>query len=414
MSYNSDMGNEQIKRNKRKVNFFILYRGLSLDYLFLYAIDSIYFSQVMGMSFSQITLLTTIFSLVYMVIQIPIVRLIRKMGTSNASKVGTFIMAASNIFLFFYPWMVYVSYGLGAVGYALKTLSEPKILKDNLKMYGLSDNYSKYSAYIKSIYSFLASGACFAAGFLFDAWNYAPIVIATAIMFVCAIMSLFIKNEKEIYKKQNNLPAHNVPIEKHEVFKLFKYHTTWLLLFFSAAFTILCANGMDINKMTFQEVGFSAITITITIGVIRIFRAASSLGFSFIYRKMKYSAIYIVLAMVGVGLVAIGLGGMLLSGTAALVVMAIGSILLYSSRDPFNIVREDFVMNSKGLTKRQTLFSITNIGCYLGRFLMSLAISGILISQSTFVMNLILAAAFVPIALTMSLLLGRKRKLNRY
>ncbi len=409
------MGSSQIARNKRKINFFTFYRGLSYDYLFLYAIDSIYFHEVMGMSFSQISLITTVFALVYMIVQIPLVKVIEKIGTANASKIGTFIMAASNIFLFFQPWMVFLSYGLAAIGFGMKTLSEPKILKDNLKMYGLSDGFSKYTSFSKALYSIFYAISCFASGFLYQVWAYAPIVVCTVIMFISAILSLFIKNEKELYRKDSDLPGgQKMPAERHEFFKLLKYRTTWMLLFFSALFSALVCCGMDICKPTFQEVGFSPISITIAIGVVVVFRSLIGLCFGYIYNKFKYSSIYIVLGMVTIGLIMMGLGGLFLTGTTALIILSIGGVLIFSSRDPFDLIREDFVMNSRGLTKRQALLSLTNVGAYGGRFLTSLAISAILLSQPTSTMNLILAGVFVPLSLTLSLLLGRKRKMNKY
>ena len=143
-------------------------------------------------------------------------------------------------------------------------------------------------------------------------------------------------------------------------------------------------------------------------------RAFATLGFGYIYKKLKFNSIHILTAAIVLGLLMVGLGGLYLSGTAALIVLGIGSALLYSTKDPFHVVREDFVMNSKGLTKRQTLLSITNVGTNIGRMVMSLAISQILLTQTAVVTNLIMLGALVPIAIVLSLLLARKRKINKY
>lgn len=408
------MGEELVKKNKRKVYFFLAYKSITIDWLLVYAIDSLYYADVKGMSFSMISLLTTVFCLSFVVAQIPSIKLVRNMGTVNASRLGTFLLFLSTIFLFFDPWAIFVAEVLSGVALSIKNLAEPKILKDNLKMYGLSENFSKYGSISRFGFSFLTAIGTFAAGYLYEFWAYAPFILASSILFISVIMSFFIKNEKEIYKRENNLPKHNVAMEKFEYIKLFKYRTTWLLLFFSMIFFALVCCPMDINKMVLQQLDFSATTITTICGIAYLIRSFATLGFSYIYTKLKFNSIHIITAFLVAGLLMMGLGGIFLNGTSALIVLGIATTLLYSTKDPFQIVREDFVMNSKGLTKRQTLLSITNIGTYLGRTIMSLIISQILLTQSAAMVDLILLASLVPFAILISLLLARKRKINKY
>ena len=408
------MGEDLVKKNKRKSYFFIVYKAITIDWLLIYAIDSIYYAEIKGMSFSTISLLTMIFCLSFAVAQIPCIKFVRWIGTANASRLGTILVFISTLFLFFDPWAMFVAQALSGIGLSIKNLAEPKILKDNLKMYGLSENFSKYSSIARFGFCFLTAIGTFAAGYLYEVWPYAPFVMASSILLVAVIMSIFIKNEKEIYKKANNLPKHNVAIEKFEYIKLFKYRTTWLLLFLCFFYFALVCSPVDINKMVFQELSFSTTIITTITGIACMVRAFATLGFGYIYKKLKFTSIHILTAAIVLGLLMVGLGGLYLSGTAALIVLGIGSALLYSTKDPFHVVREDFVMNSKGLTKRQTLLSITNVGTNIGRMVMSLAISQILLTQTAVVTNLIMLGALVPIAIVLSLLLARKRKINKY
>lgn len=404
----------QIKSNKRKINLLMLYQALSCDWLFIYAVDSIYLNEVLGMSFSAISLTMTVLSLAYIICQLPIVKLVRKIGTVHASRIGTLCYLLAAVLFIFDTWTVFVSFVVFAIGMAFKTPSDSKILKDNLKMYGMSTSYAKYCGYIKLLYQLLSAASCLAAGYMYQAWAYAPVVGGCVLMAAALILSIFVKNEKEEYKKANNLPAHQTQFEKFEFFKLFKYHTTWLLVIFSALFSALVSCNMDINKMAFQEIGISALSITIVNAIVRTIRAFSIFGFNTIYKKMSFNATYLILGILNAGIITLGLGGTFLSGTAALIVMSIGTVLIYISRDPFNIIREDFVMNSNGLTKRQTLLSLTNMGRYVGRLIFSLAISGLLLSQTAAVTGMILCACITPVLIIMTILLARKRKINQY
>ncbi len=406
--------NSQAQKNKRKVFFFLTYKALAIDYFLFFAIDTMFLNEIKGLSFSMISLLITVFALSYLLFSIPAVRIVRKIGTANATRIGVTCMMISLALVCFDPWLIFISKVFYALGYVLKGVAEPKLLKDNLKMYGLSDNFTKYTALARVAYNIIDAVTCIAAGFLYTIWPYAPIILGTSILFVAVIMSIFIKNEKEVYKKTHHLPPHNVQMEKFEYIKLFKYKTTWLLLFFAALFFSLINCSVDINKMVFQDLGYTAIMISVTVGLVRVFRAVTTLVFERIYHKFGFKSIYVAVTLVSVGILAIGLGGIFLSGYTGLVVLGIGTAFLFASYDMYDLVRVDFVMNSHGLTKRQSLLVITNMGNYGGRMLVSLAVSGLLTVQSAAVTNLILLGCLLPFLIVICILLDRKKKINKY
>ncbi len=405
--------NESVKINKRKALLFSIYRGLTADWFFIYAIDSIFYSEVKMMSFSQISLIATIASLSYILVCLPTVRLVRKIGTVRSTQLGTALLLISAVMMVFDPIVIYISQLVFMLGVALKNSSDSKILKDNLKMYGLSKDYTKYSGISKFIWTFVNAFSTILSGFMFDFWPYSPIVASCIVMFIMLVLSFFVKNEKEAFKKTNNLPAHTVKLEKFEFIKLFKYKTTWLLLFFSIIFYGFIAGGMDVAKLPFQEMNFSTVTITTVCLIAYFLRAITAFAFGFIYEKLRFNSIYIVISLCSIGALMLGLGGILSAGTTALIIMGIGIALLYSSRDPFNLIREDFVMNSNGLTKRQTLLQITSIGTYLGRLIITLVISIVLNYQTIFTVFLLLLA-LTPFCIVISVLLRRKQKINKY
>ena len=300
--YNKTVGEELVKKNKRKSYFFIIYKAITIDWLLIYAVDSIYYAEIKGMSFSMISLLTMVFCLSFAVAQIPCIKFVRWFGTANASRLGTILLFISTLFLFFDPWAMFVAQIFSGVGLSIKNLAEPKILKDNLKMYGLSDNFAKYGAISRFGFCFLTAVGTFAAGYLYEFWPYAPFVLASSILLIAVIMSFFIQNEKELYKKANNLPKHNVSIEKFEYIKLFKYRTTWLLLFLCLFYFALVCSPVDINKMVFQELNFTTTTITTITGIACMVRAFATLGFGYVYKKLKFNSIHILTAAIIIGL----------------------------------------------------------------------------------------------------------------
>lgn len=405
--------NTSLKANKRKALLFSIYRGLTADWFFIYAIDSLFYSDVKMMSFSQISLIATIASLSYILICLPTVRLARKIGTMRSTQLATAMFLISALMMIFNPLVIFLSQPVFMFGVALKNASDPKILKDNLKMYGLSEDYPKYAGISKFVWTFVNAISTLLSGFMYDAWPYSPIVASCIVLTIMFVLSFFVKNEKEIFKRQNNMPAHNVKLEKFEIIKLFKYRTTWLLLAFSMIVFGFIAAGMDIAKLPLQELNFSTVTITTLCLIAYLVRAFVAFGFGYIYKKLRFNSIYIVISLCTVGILMMGLGGLFATGTLALIIMGSGMAMLYASRDPFNLIREDFVMNSNGLTKRQTLLQVTLIGNYLGRLIATFVVSCLLTTQTVFI-TLLLLLSLAPFAIIISLLLRRKQKINKY
>ncbi len=82
---------------KRVSRIYPWYSGLSGDLMFYIAISSIWLTEVKDFSAFQVTLLTTVSSLFGIILQIPILRIIKKIGNTTSIRVGSF----------FYYYLVY-------------------------------------------------------------------------------------------------------------------------------------------------------------------------------------------------------------------------------------------------------------------------------------------------------------------
>ncbi len=68
------------------IKLYPYFSSLSGDLLFFMAIDTIFLSTVKGMTASQIALMTALGTLVCLVLQFPLLQLIKKIGNQNAIK----------------------------------------------------------------------------------------------------------------------------------------------------------------------------------------------------------------------------------------------------------------------------------------------------------------------------------------
>ena len=98
-----------------KINIFNkiypLYAGLSADLLFWIAIDTLFLTVVKGLTPAQISLLTSISTITCIVLQMPFLKIIKKIGNTNSVRLGSFMLLLSSILLTFGPNYIFIALG---------------------------------------------------------------------------------------------------------------------------------------------------------------------------------------------------------------------------------------------------------------------------------------------------------------
>ena len=79
-------------RLKRFKSIFPFYIGFSADLLFFIAIDTVFLAGPKHLSASQIVSLTTVSLVSCIILQMPILAIIRKIGNTVSVKIGTFLI----------------------------------------------------------------------------------------------------------------------------------------------------------------------------------------------------------------------------------------------------------------------------------------------------------------------------------
>ncbi len=88
------MEGEKLKRRKAIVSNSIMpfFTGISEDLMFFIAISTLFLSIVKGLSASQITFLSTISNLFCILLQLPALKIIQKIGNLRAIRLGTIML----------------------------------------------------------------------------------------------------------------------------------------------------------------------------------------------------------------------------------------------------------------------------------------------------------------------------------
>ena len=115
--------NEQtiIKNKKYNVKLFPIYKAISWDLLFYYAISFLFLTQVKRLSASDVLFVDAFYPIFKFVLQIPCTFLINKLGNRKCLIIGNLTVASSILALILSNNMIILIFSqfLSALGYAL-------------------------------------------------------------------------------------------------------------------------------------------------------------------------------------------------------------------------------------------------------------------------------------------------------
>ena len=182
------------KLNISKFNkIFPWYNGLSSDLLFWVAIDTLFLTVVKKFNAAQIVSLTTLSMITCIILQVPLLKIIKKIGNTNSVKLGTLFLLISSILLTF--GKNYISIVLGKIFYEMaftfKNMANA-ILKNNLELQQKSEEYIKIQTKSNTIYAVVTMIISFVASILFNFNNYLPMILCILFCFIFFFLSFYI------------------------------------------------------------------------------------------------------------------------------------------------------------------------------------------------------------------------------
>ena len=197
--------------NMRKTNLkvFSVYKALAWDYLFYYAIDFLFFTQIKNMSASIVVLKEAFYSFFKIVLQIPANIVVEFLGRRNSIILANILNCLYMVVIILSQKFVDLVFAefLRAIALAIKDISEPSLLGSSIPPSKYKSKiYSKIVAKASSRYYVLNAISKIIAGFLFAINGYVPIICSLIVLVMVAIIStvfiepIKLKKEKIDYK----------------------------------------------------------------------------------------------------------------------------------------------------------------------------------------------------------------------
>lgn len=188
------------------------YLGLSDDLIFFAIINTIWLIEIKHFSITQVTMLTTVSNLFYLLFQIPILKIIQKIGNVKSVQLGTFLLLLSSILLTVmnqYIWFMIATI-LYELSFVFKNMGDV-LLRNNLHYLDQSKEFLILKTKANTIYAVATAFVALFCGFIFKLNVSLPMILGTSICLLTFIMTLFLQ---ECIKEESHISLTEKPTGK--------------------------------------------------------------------------------------------------------------------------------------------------------------------------------------------------------
>lgn len=375
------MESEKLKRRKIMLSNSIIpyFMGLSDDLMFFIAINSLFFTVVKNLSTAEMSFLTTISSLSCILLQIPFLKIIHKIGNIQSIRLGTIMLLTSSILMTF--GRNYTIIMIGNIIYTTAFLFKKMdnvVLENNLKYLHKEESYAKILSKSKVIYSIITTIIALVVGGIFAINHYLPMYLCIGTCIIDVILSFCIY---DINENKETIPP-TTKIEKIKFSKLVQI----IILSFGLCYATISI-GQTNSKLFIQynlqehfEVGLTATYLGFIIVTSRISRIVGNLIFRKIYGKLK-DKINLLLPTIGMlAFVCILVGSYFQSAIIIKILfMTIGFDLILAIRDPIEVYATDVLLKNIETHEQQKAISYLHLSRRIGEMIISLLFSLLLL-----------------------------------
>lgn len=274
------------KKSKRILKILPWYMGLSYGLLFYTPISTLFFTIAKNLSPSQITLLGTISTLLCILLQPLLLKIIKKINNVLSVRIGSILLLLSVLLITFGNfYMIMIGIILETIAFTFKDMINI-ILRNNLIYAFKNDEYIKYKNKSFLIYSIATAVIALVVGYLFNLNYYIPMICCMICCAIIIIMSLFIDDIKtENVEEKSNNSYSKIIIKNKMIINI--------ILFFGLIRTCI-ALGFNNSELFIQQelkyffnIAKTTYYFSLIVFVSRIVRILSNLCLNKIYLKLR-------------------------------------------------------------------------------------------------------------------------------
>ena len=395
--------NIEVKKNKALSSIKIIpwFQGFSNDLMFYIAINTLFLTTVKNLTASQISFLTTISCLCYILLQKPFLEITKKIGNIKSVRIGTIILLLGSIIITF--GKSYYTLMLGQVLYTISLLfkiMDNVILKNNLEYLDKNDEYIKYKNKSSIIYSSVTMIIALFAGKLFSINYYLPMYLCIAVCALNVLVSFRLTEEKP-EESSEKTSSNRISFNK----------IIFIIIISYGIFYATIQTGQANSKLFIQyelekhfDIGLTATYFSYILVASRASRVLGNIIFKKIYHRVKDKTGYGLAILCGIAFFLIILSSLISVLLLKLILMAFGFCIILGIRDVFSNYTQDLLLRNLKPSEQQSGISYLGLSRKIGETSISFIFSMMLLKLDIiYVIIALLALACISFAINYKL-----------
>lgn len=342
---------EESQNRQENISRYPLYKMLSWDLLFYYSIIFLFLTQVKNISPAMVFLTEAVYTISKIVIFIPCLTLIEKMGKRKSLIFANLCITISIAILIFSEniWQIIAFQIFSGIGYAIKGMCETNVLYDSLQNTEHRGNqFAQIDGRATSYYFYLNAITSFLSGFLYIINPYIPIILCLVICIISTVLCTKFKDIhiKELDNKERITPKEYINGINQSFRNIIKSPRLRNLILFGALFYGLLAVLVSLRTSLLKDIGLPEQYFGVIFAVLEIISGISTKNQERFHNKYRNRTLTVFSIPVIVSCILVGLISKKAIDFAVLItIVFILYMIQYIMKGPYYILIKKYINN---------------------------------------------------------------------
>lgn len=411
---------ELAKIRKKNMKLYSIYRMLSIDVVFMYAIKFIFLTQVRNINASDIILSTSMFALFMAIFQIPATIIVNKLGyikSAFLANVSNVIYIILIIFSRNLIWLLIAEF-ISTITFSIKEISDPSLLDISIpKTNKKREIFSKIEGKGTSYYFYLDAITSVLSGFLYAINPYIPFICSALFATMACFLGLQFEDIEPKDKDSKNM-SNNFNDEIRDLIKSLKIivkskRLRALILYSGLIWGFHCVFA-DYKINILSDLGASSTTIGIIAAVLGITSGIAAKKQQIVHNKFRNKSLTVIGLLSSISVLITGLIVLLkLPNFILIVIVIVCSMSTYASRSIYDVLIRRYLGNFASKDLLPKIYSANSFGKNLIRAIIGIVGSIIIgIFSEAYVATIIMGSVFVILMIMVLIYMKSRVGLN--
>mgnify|MGYP004636281269 CR=1 FL=1 len=397
------------QKRKQNMKLYSIYRAISMDIIFYYAIEFLFLTQTKNINASDVVLKSSFYAMFMVIMQIPANIIVQKIGIRRCTILANIFNVIYLLIMVFATNLktLIIAEFFSALCFSIKNISDTTLLNMSIPEGNKkSEIFSKIESKGNRNYYYINAVTSVLAGFLYTINPYTPIIGSVIIAIFATILSLGFQ-DVEIYDKNIENNGLGISEQIKDLKNSFKFiiksnRLRSLILYSGIMWGTFCLVGTYRTSLL-EEIGISATWIAIIAAVVDIasgIGAKNQLKIHKIFKNKTLSVLAITTAVM------IWLSGIIgnsnLSANSIMIATMIFYIVINTNKGAFGVLMTRYLSNFTNPTMLPKIYSINAISRNF--FRMTIGFLGSYILSITNTANSLILTGIIFSIVTLSLI----------